>query len=84
MSYVVQNIFNHKEQKTGILVHVKWLGYEECTWEPLESMIVDVPDMVNNYFDVLKLQVKSDNGKFSLIPKIQTPIMNKTLRTTPY
>ena len=30
-----------------VLVH--WKGYEDVTWEPLENIINDVPDMVEDF-----------------------------------
>ena len=31
-----------------MLVH--WRGYNDVTWEPLENLLVDVPDDVNDFF----------------------------------
>ena len=31
-----------------MLVH--WRGYDDITWEPLDNLMQDVPDMVEDFF----------------------------------
>lgn len=30
---------------------VNWRGYDEDTWEPLENLFEDVPDLVDDFFE---------------------------------
>lgn len=52
--------------KYEVLVH--WKGYDDVTWEPLENILSDVPDMVEDFlidrFGISSEQLESyANGK---------------------
>lgn len=49
--YIVDRIIGHKKGRHDVNYHVKWLGYQEKTWEPHSQMIQDVPDVVAAYWD---------------------------------
>ena len=35
----------------GKYYYVKWLGYDEKTWEPKSNLMQDVPDLIKEYED---------------------------------
>ena len=53
--WIVAALVDHQDQKTGRKRSrqflVRWRGYPpSCdTWEPRENLIVDVPDLVEDY-----------------------------------
>jgi hypothetical protein len=53
--YVVEEILNKRydEESQGYIYYVKWEGFpkSENTWEPEETLLQDVPEMVVDYND---------------------------------
>ena len=56
-------------------MRVKWLGYEECTWEPCEMILQDLPELVASYFEVHRLMIVegSTPRTFKILPIQETP-----------
>ena len=48
---VVEAIVGKKRVGNSFHLEVKWLGFEESenTWEPIESLYEDVPEMVTQF-----------------------------------
>jgi hypothetical protein len=42
----VENICGHQVEGKQFQLQMKWLGFEEETWEPFESIATDVKDLV--------------------------------------
>jgi len=49
--YVVESIVDHKKKKNEMMYLVKWLGYQDNTWEPHSQLSQDVPDVVSAYWN---------------------------------
>ena len=47
--YVVEAFLAWRSAKQGYELQVKWQGLDDATWEPLETMAQDVPDLVNDF-----------------------------------
>ena len=58
--YEVENIIKHKYKKHGILFKVKWLGYNETTYEPASSL---------NHVDIFQRYICINDDLYSLQSK---------------
>ena len=45
--FLVEKLLKYKKENKKILINVKWLGFEETTWEPLDNLKKYVPKLVN-------------------------------------
>jgi hypothetical protein len=49
-SYEVESIVDKRKKRGGAIEYkVRWIGYDEETWEPANRLEVEVPDMVQEY-----------------------------------
>ena len=48
---IVQKLLEHKRDRDGVRVRVRWLGFDRVhdTWEPLTQLVEDVPELVEAY-----------------------------------
>ena len=49
--FLVEDLLAWKGKKGAVKLQVKWRGYEEVTWEPLENLYEDVPYLVRKYVE---------------------------------
>jgi Chromo (CHRromatin Organisation MOdifier) domain len=49
--YVVEEFLELKKVQSGIQVLVKWMGFEsaENSWEPIETLVEDAPDLLRDF-----------------------------------
>lgn len=47
--YIIESILGKKKNGKKTLLKIKWLGFDATTWEPLEDIKKDVPDMVQEF-----------------------------------
>ena len=47
----VEKILRWRNTAGGVQLRVRWLGFEACddTWEPLETLYEDVPELIQEY-----------------------------------
>ena len=68
-AYTVEAIMKHRREgepcpidrrAAAYKLYIRWQGYtpSEDTWEPLENMLNDIPDMVEDYFKAQNLTVE--------------------------
>jgi hypothetical protein len=48
-AYVVEALKDRRRGSDGIQYSVKWTGYADCTWEPVEMLQEDIPDILAEY-----------------------------------
>jgi Integrase core domain/Chromo (CHRromatin Organisation MOdifier) domain len=61
--FVIEKIINKRKNKNRIEYEVQWKGYPKPTWELRSEIIKDVPNLVKQYEDSLKIKGK---GLFDL------------------
>lgn len=49
LGFDIEVLTGHRQQGRSWQVLVKWDGYEEPTWEPLDRLAADVPEMLRKY-----------------------------------
>ena len=60
--YPIEELVSHRQQPKFEL-EVKWLGYSQTTWEPIQNIIEDQNEMVTQYFNMKQLKVvKASDG----------------------
>jgi hypothetical protein len=58
--YLVDEIFNSRRDRRGrYLYHVRWTGYKQTTWEPLENV-----ETSTAFFEFLALHRRDPNHHF--------------------
>ena len=48
--FEIEKIMNDRINEGNRELSIKWLGFEECTWEPENIIAEDVPEMVEKYY----------------------------------
>ena len=48
---IVQKLLDHRQDDDGFKIRVRWLGFDRThdTWEPINKLAADVPDLVEKY-----------------------------------
>ena len=48
---IVQRLCEHKMTDAGLTIRVRWLGFDAThdTWEPLDKLAEDVPELVEPF-----------------------------------
>jgi hypothetical protein len=41
--------YRYNPKWCGYDIHVKWLGYKETTWEPLDTVYEDIEESVDEF-----------------------------------
>jgi len=52
--YIVEKIMGHDFKRDGLLLHVKWKGYdkpEDYTWEPEDNLLEGAEELLKEYYD---------------------------------
>ena len=84
--YEVEAIVKHqkiKGQQNKYQLHVKWAGIDENgapwadTWEPLQNLMNDVPDIVTEYFKKKGMQVRFFKHQEILEPLVEKFVPKK-------
>jgi hypothetical protein len=60
--FKVEKILKKKKKGNQIFYKVKWVGYDEkeSTWEPRSNLLIDVPDLVQEFEDSKKIHSKNN------------------------
>ena len=47
----VESLVGWRTTASGLQLRVRWLGFEpaDATWEPLELLYLDIPEMIQNF-----------------------------------
>ena len=54
--WIVEKILGQRRRSGVEELQVKWLGYPTPSWEPLGSLMADVPDLVRKYLDTKQVR----------------------------
>ena len=78
--YSVEEIVRHQcfanKTRQGWYLSIKWVGYEDPTWEPMKKLKAQLPEEVNKY-------VEAHKEAFNCCPSITRAVEKKNFGSKP-